>query len=848
MITNGWRLAWRISAREARASAFKFLFVIFGVAAGVGALAGVRGFSEAFRDALMREARTLMAGDLTLRMFSTPTPKQEAALERWVNRGARLTRITETVSMMGVPGGVPALVSVKAVDPAAYPFYGEVKLDPPQKFREALKADAIAVSDDLLLRLDVQPGGKVKLGDAEFRVVGTVRVEPDRMTGSLNVGPRVMVTREGLERTGLMTFGSRASQRLLFKLPEQGVDITAMRNDLKNEFREALISDYRETHPLITRALNRATTFLSLISLIALVVGSLGVATAVHSHLQQRLDSIAIMKCLGASSGQIIKAYTLQTAMLGFAGGLAGLGVGAVVQRLFPLLLAKFLPTQNVGWSPAFALEGVAVGVLTSLLFTLPPLLAIRQIKPALIFRREMAESRPRWPERLRRQWSSIATGAVILGGLGAIAGWLAESWKMGWYFVGGLAASLLALAAIARLLLALLRTVVRMSPWRLPVEVRHGLANLYRPGNHAAAVLVSLGVGVTFTLSVYLIQKSLLGEVMSMAPPGSPNVFMINVTDREVEGFRSLLASWPGFKGRAAIDAFATVRMVAVDGQPLDDLQVPGSRRRFRQTRQVTWMEKQPEDAQILKGAWWKENSAAPALSVSDEAAERMGLAPGKVVRWWSGGREFDVPVVAVHRMKSVRFGPPLDFLFNRAALAGLPVQYFGAVRMAPPQVPAFQREAYKRFPTVTVINAADVLSIVQEVVDQVSLLVRFISAFAILAGAIILAATVAGTRFRRIRETAVLKTLGARRFRLAGIFSVEFSVLGLTAGVMGSILATAFSRVLMVRLLDAEFRFDWLPNLFAVAATTLLAVGSGWLASLRVLGQKPLEVLRDE
>jgi putative ABC transport system permease protein len=845
---NGWRLAWRVSVREARASAFKFLFVVFGVAAGVGALAGVRGFSEAFRDALKREARTLMAGDLTLRMFSPPTPAQEAAVERYVRRGARLTRITETVSMMGVEGGVPVLVSVKAVDPKAYPFYGEVKLDPPLDFRQALDAGAIAVSDDLLPRLNTGPGGTVKLGDAEFRVLGAVRVEPDRMTGSLNIGPRVMVSREGLERTGLMTYGSRASQRLLFKLPPTGIGISAMRDDLRKEFRNAQIADYRETHPMITRALDRSTTFLSLISLIALVVGALGVATAIHSHLQQRLDSIAIMKCLGATSGQVIRIYTLQTAMLGLAGGVAGLAVGALVQRLFPLLLAKYLPVQSVGWSPAFAVEGIAAGLLSALLFTLPPLLAIRQVKPALIFRREMAEARPRLSPRLKRQRTSIAAGAVILGGLGAIAGWLAESWRMGAYFAGGLVVSLLALALIAWLLLAALRLIVRGWPWRLPVEVRHGLANLYRPGNHAAAILVSLGVGVTFTLSVYLIQRSLLGEMVSMAPPNSPNVFMINITPREAEGVRRLLDSWPDVKERAALNAFATVRLVAIGGQPVEAHESQRFRRRFRGTRQVTWMEKAPEDARILRGAWWPENSAQHSVAVSEEAARTLGLAPGQVLRWWCAGREFDVRVAAVHRMKAVRFGPPQEFVFNRAALAGLPHQYFGAVRMGGARVGEFQREAYRRFPTVTVINAADVLSIMQQVVDQVSLVVRFISAFAILAGAIILAATVAGTRFRRVRETAVLKTLGARRFRLAGIFSVEFTVLGLTAGLMGAILATAFSRTLMVRLLDAEFRFDWLPNLFAVVATTLLAVGSGWLASLRVLGQKPLEVLRDE
>ncbi len=224
------------------------------------------------------------------------------------------------------------------------------------------------------------------------------------------------------------------------------------------------------------------------------------------------------------------------------------------------------------------------------------------------------------------------------------------------------------------------------------------------------------------------------------------------------------------------------------------------------------------------------------------------MKVAPGDVLRLWSTGREFDVPVSSIHRVQSVRMGPPPDLLFNRLALQGLPAQYVGGLRMAGDQVSGFQKAMYEKYPTVTVINFAEVFTIVQDVVDQVSLVVRFISGFTILAGAIILASTVAGTRFRRMRETAVLKTLGARKSRLLGIFSAEFALLGTVAGLLGSGLATAFSRLLMTRLFDSPFRVDWAPNLLTVAGTALLAVAAGWVASLRILDQKPLEVLRDE
>jgi len=853
--TASWKLAWRIARREARASAPKFLFAVLGVATGVGALTGVRGFADAFQEELRRQARTLMAADVSIRQFTELSPEQQKCIDGYVQRGARVTRISETVSMLGSgqPDGVPTLVSVKAVDPAAYPFYGRVTLDPDRPLKDALDAQSVAVSDDLPIRLNVQTGSMVKLGVAEFRIVGTVASEPDRMTGSLNLGPRLLISREGLERTGLMTFGSRASQRILFKLPPvgtpQAIDLDAMRSELKRVFPEAMVADYRESHPIIRRALERSTTFLSLVSLIALVVGALGVATAIHAHMQQRLDSIAIMKCLGARSSQIVAIYSLQAALLGLTGGVAGMGVGFAVQRSMPLLLAKFfLFDHALAWSPAFAIQGVGVGLLVSLLFTIPPLLSIRQIKPAAIFRREMAEVRPPMRVRIQRALPALAAGLVILACVGLIAGWLAESLKMGSYFVGGITVSLLLLAAVAWALLRGLRWLVQKTPVRWSVEWRQGMANLYRPGNHAPSVLVALGIGVTFTLSVYLLQKSLLQEVASAAPPGAPNVILINITDRERDGVQKLLDGLQGLKIKPVVEPLVAVRLEAIDGRAVKDLDLKGFEHRYQSTRQVTWAEKPPEDLLARQGNWWKAGASKPQVAVTEDMATTLKLKPGMRLKWSAIGREFETPLVAIFRQRAVRTGPQMDVLFNQVALEGLPVQYLGLVRLTGKQIGAFQRKVYQAYPTVTVINTADVMLLVQQVVDQVSLVVRFIAGFAILAGAVILASTVAGTRFRRVRETAVLKTLGARRFTLAGIFSVEFLILGLVAGGMGSALATAFTRLLMTKLLDAEFHVEWAPVLLTTLMTALLAVAAGWIASLKILSQKPMEVLRDE
>jgi putative ABC transport system permease protein len=844
-------MAWKMAWREARASAPKFVFVIFGVAAGVGALTGVRGFSAAFFETLKREARTLMAADLTIRQFGDAAERQKQEIDLWISRGARLSRITETVSMMAREGASPVLVSVKALDPHTYPWYGKVELDPPVALAKVLNKDTIAVSDDLVVRLNLQAGSTVKLGTAEFTVCGVVRMEPDRMTGSLNVGPRVMITREGLERSGLITFGSRASQRFLFKLPSAPapvIDVQHMRDGLKKAFPEAQVVDYRETHPAITRALDRSTTFLSLVSLIALIVGALGVATAIYAHLQQRLDTIAILKCLGAKSSRIMGIYTMQTMLLGLTGGLAGIAVGAVVQRLFPVLLARYFQFDSIPWNASFALEGIGAGILVTLLFTIPPLLAVRDVKPAMIFRREMPEVRARWTARLRQQVPALLSGALILAGLGGIAGWLAESPKMGAYFIGGLAVALLLLAAIAWLLLRGLKLFVRWSPLRLPMAARHGIANIYRPGNHAPSVLVALGIGVMFTLTIYLVQTSLLTEVASAAPKGAPNVFMINIMDRDRDAVNTFLTAQKDALARPRLSSLSPARLTLVNGAPVEKFDLKGFNRRARFTRQVSWTDAKPDDFQIRKGAWWTAADQDRLMSVSETTAELLRIEPGMTLRWESVGRSFDVKVAAIHRLESVRPGSDDDFVFNHSALQGLPTQWLGTVRLPPASIAVFQREAYKRFPSVTVINVAEVINIVQEVVDQVSLVVRFISAFAILAGAIILASTVAGTRLRRTRESAVLKTLGARRRLLISIFSVEFAILGLVAGVMGAALATTFSRLLLLRFLDARWRFEWAPNLTTIALTTLLAIAAGWLASIRILSQRPLEVLRDE
>jgi len=835
------RFAFRMAWREARASRGRFAFVVLAIAAGVGALSGVKGFNESVHYTLLAEARTLMGADLVIRLSVEPTAAERAFLEDLRRRGIDSTPVTETVSMASsARDGQPLLSSVKAADLSVYPYYGTLVLDPPGT---RIDDEGVIVSSDLLMRLGVGVGDVIRVAAGEFRVAAVSLGEPDRMTTGFTLGPRVLMTREGYRRAGLEVPGSRATQRLLLRLPADA-DLGAVRGEIREVFgRRARVSDFTEENRTLSRGLNRATTFLSLVSLIALIVGGLGVATSIDGHLRQKMDSIAMMKCLGGRSRQLMQIYLAQAVLLGLAGSLIGVILGFGAQLVFPRFLVDYFDV-DVHLVVAFApiLQGLLAGVLTALLFTLPPLLSIAGIRPSLIFRRDMEESRPPVPN-----WKPYAAFGVIGIGLWAMAVWIGDSFTVGSIFAGGLTASVLLLAAVGKGLMLGIRRLLDRFAHTLHPGIRYGAANLYRPGNHMVAVLVALGIGVMFTLSVQLLQTALIDQLATSAPPDMPNVYMINITDQEREGLWSLVESHDGVIEVQPPSPAVAGMLHSVDGVPVEEMDLAGGERRYLRTQfTLTWSEEPPEATEILDGEWWEPGTRDALVSVEENAAGILRLRPGDTVAWEVGGSVTSARVANIRRTDGTRSGANNQFILTPGTLEEFPGVYFGALRVKPASVGELQRAVFERYPSVTVVNAADIIEIVQEMIGRISLTVRFVAAFAILGGVIILASSIAGTRYRRIREVAILKSVGARRSRIIGIFSVEFLILGLAAGAIGSALAAVFSAVIVEQVMDGTYAMDWPPLIWAVLLTAALAIATGWLASYRILRQKPLEVLR--
>jgi putative ABC transport system permease protein len=350
------------------------------------------------------------------------------------------------------------------------------------------------------------------------------------------------------------------------------------------------------------------------------------------------------------------------------------------------------------------------------------------------------------------------------------------------------------------------------------------------------------------FTLSVYFLQHSLLEEIRLTAPPDSPNVFMINITDRESEGIARLIETDPGIINRQALLPAVAAQLETIDGTRLEDLPLEEGNRRFLRTQFIlTWANEIPPTTEILDGQWWPPNTPESLVSVQENAAESLDLKVGSLVTWSSLGGEIQARVANIRRTDAVRLGANNQFILTPKALEGFPTAYYGAIKVKRERIGPLQAQIFQEYPTVTVINAEDILQVIQEVVDRVSLAVRFVAAFAIFGGLIVLASSVAGTRYRRMREVAILRTVGATRATLVRIFSVEFAIIGLAAGLIGAALGTALTAILVGELLDTPYRFMWTPTVVATLATGVLTVVTSWLASYGIFGRKPLDILRD-
>lgn len=838
------RMAWR----ETRAVWRRLLFFYICVAIGVGAIVALRSIIQNVRITLVGEARAIFGADV---MISTGRPWQAQTRELFDRalanaRDVARTEVIETSTMVRPERADRAsarMVELKGVD-AGFPFYGAIELESRRPYSHALLAgDGIIVQRDLLLQLGLEVGDRIVIAGKPFTVRDVITREPGRQVSTFTLGSRVFIDRQALTELKLLEFGSRAFYRILLRTDQQEAGVALARR-LNRANRDAFVTvrHYRGTETGISEDLVLAEDYLSLVGFVIVVLGGIGVWSVTRVFMQQKITSIAILKCLGASSRQVLGTYVAQMGLLSIAGGITGIGIAALALAAIPESLVVLLPSGRPTLTLSASLQGVAVGLLVSLLFALVPLLETRLIKPLLLLRADTAM------QARRRDWVAWASYVTVALGLGAVAAWQGGSLKASLYVMGGLAGVGLALQLAAMLLVRLVRPLTRSRTF----AIRHAVVSLGRAGNQTRVVLLTVGLGAFFILAIQHVQANLLNAFSLELSDTSPDMFLIDIQPDQEAGVRAAVE--PRAIAPPKFIPVLRARVVGVAGSGLNLEDHDDVRRRGLGREYVMTYRSHLEANEVMQeGRLWDSPVPAggsPEVSIEEGIAMR-GVRIGDRMRFDIAGRVIEATVTSIREVdwSEARNGGFM-FVFRPGPFEDAPRTFIALLRAPRDAVAraAMQRDLVAAYPNVSAIDIREIIRTIQGVVRNITLGITIVGAIALASGMLILIGAVAMTRYQRHYEAAIYRTLGASTRRITAMVAVEYGVLGILAGILGAAGALVLSWAVTTRLLRMEWGWEPVIPLTGMAATAASVLAVGLIASLDVIIRKPLGSLRGE
>lgn len=847
-----FKFAWR----DARASRGRLLLTALAIVAGVAALAATGSLGRNIREAIDREARALLGADLVVESRSAPDAEVDAYLR---GLGGETAREIAFASMLAVPTGDGAgvvgsrLVTVRAAD-AGYPFYGDVVSDPPGARAGLATDDAVLVEETLLKQFGLGPGSAVRLGQKTFRVAGALRKLPGESAAVALLSPRVLVSREALDGTGLLGPGALVRYRTHFKFPE-GTDVEGMAARERDRMRELRLNEdtVGERKRELGRAMENVNAFLSLTGLVALLLGAIGVAAAMHAMVRRKLATVAVLRCLGAGAGLGLGVFLAQGVGVGVLGSAAGALAGAGLQATLGALLQDFLPVSagdfGVSWIEVGRAGGIGVALTT--LCTLVPLLAVRRVSPLAVLRAVE-------PETERRDVLRWVAGAGLAVLVLALTVWLAGGWRNGLGFAGGIVAAGAVLAVVARGVMWLVRRGAGLLRG-LPFAMRQGFANLYRPGNRTARLVVALGLGAFLLLTLAFSRGALLGQIQFAGAEGRPNLLFFDVQDDQVDGLKTTLAQ----AGAPALaeSPIVTMRLAKLKGRAIEEWMrdrttgIPGwtLRREYRSSYRD-----QPADTEkVIAGEWftsWELGAEGTPeeivpISVEQGLADDLKIGLGDEIEWDVQGVPLRTRVASLREVEWRRMSPNFFVLFPAGVLEGAPKFHVMAARADEQALnAAVQRAVATDFPNVSILDLGLVIESLDTVFSKAELAVRFIALFTLATGVVVLAGALAAGRDQRVREAVLLRTLGASSGQVRLALVTELAALGFLAGATGAVLALGGGAAVAIFAFDAVPVMPWAPVLATTAGVMALTIATGLFTQRGLANRSPLEVLRAE
>lgn len=838
----------RMAAREARASWRRLLFFFVCIAVGVASIVALRSVIQSVRTVFGQEARSLIAADVLISTNREWTPAARQAIDTRLGTAHADARIetveTPTMVRPADPGRATArMVELRAVQ-EGFPLYGAVRLDGQPYTHALLRGRGAIVRPELLTALGVQTGDQIQIGQAAFTIRGVLLEEPGRRVSGFSLGPRVIIDLDDVPATGLLTFGSRARRVVLVRVAEPQIEplVTALSRDFRDEF--VTVRSYRGSDDEVGRDFERAENYLSLVGLVIVVLGGISVSSVTRVFIAQKMRSIAVLKCLGATSQQVMAVYLLQVLALGLAGSLCGVALAAGAVACVPWALGdsqSLLAGVQYGVTPSASAQGVGIGVLVSMLFSLVPLLAVRDVKPSLLLRDESAPAT--W------DWTRVAVLGLVAAALVTLTAWQVSSWRIGLIVSAGFAVLALVLQGAGRVLVTTVSPLARVRSF----PVRHAVLHLSRPGNQTAVILLAVGLGAFFIVGVRSLQTSLLDEFSLQLSATAPDMFLMDIQTDQAAALRRFVSAPEWGTGAFQLIPVMRARVTGVEGREVDLESYEDVRARGSLAREytITYRDRLESNERILEGAFWDGPAAEPEVSIERGIHERFRIDVGDRVRFDILGRTISARVTSIRAVewKDSRNGGFM-FVFRPGVLDQAPHTYLAPLR-GPDSSDArarLQHALVGTFPNVTVIDFREIMLTVQDVMSKVTLAISVVGGLVLFSGVLILIGAVAMTKYQRVYEAAVLKTLGAKRQTIARMLLFEYGVLGTLAGLVGSLGAVALTWGVSRFALEIPWRVAVGEHAQGVAVTALLVAVIGVGSSLDVLANRPLATLRRE
>jgi putative ABC transport system permease protein len=834
-------MAWRDSRRSRK----RLLLYSTAIVLGIAALVAIGSFGRNLERGIEEHSKTLLGADLVLTSRQPLGREHEALFESL--GGAQSREITFSSMVFFPETEDTRLVQVRALS-GEFPFYGSLETTPAEAGLAFRDGTGALVEETLLLQYGAKIGDRIRIGNWETRVIGSLQKVPGETILLATIAPRVFIAMSELPRTGLLREGSLARYRMLFQFaPERDMEqLVAERREQFEELRlgHETVQQRKEN---LGRSMDRLYHFLNLIGFIALLLGGVGVASAIHVHIKQKLGTVAVLRCLGCTARQSLMIYLIQGMALGLAGAMGGAALGILVQMALPRVLSDFVPfaiPQAISW--VAVARAIGIGFVICLLFALLPLAAVRRIPPLAALRVSYGgQANARRDPLVWITW--LCLGAGIVG----FALMQTQRWQHGLGFALALAVAFAVLAGVALVLEWLMKKVVRAG---LPYVWRQGLANLHRPQNRTVLLMVSLGLGTFLILTLYLTQRTILDELVGSRQMHQANAVLFDVQTDQREGISELLRehSLPLLDEAPIV----TMRLQSIKGRSVEDILTDPAdtipRWILRREYRSTYRSSLRDSEQITAGQWI--GAADPGMeripiSVEEGLAGDLGLAIGDAVVFDVQGIPLETEVASLRKVDWRRVQPNFFMVFPEGALEEAPAFHVFVTRVtSAAESAALQRDVVRAFPNVSAVDLTLVLETLDSVLGKIAFVVQFMALFTVATGLLVLAGAILTGRYQRIQESILLRTLGASRRQIFQILGVEYFALGFLAALAGIVLSLGGTWALAAFVFDMAFRPPLVPIVLALLVVSVLTLAVGLLASRGVANHPPLEILRSE